>query len=304
MLDEPDSSQGGSARRIRMQIVMTSPEFAAELLSRRTCNRPVNRGNVSALAESMVCGRWQLTHQGIALDGPLETGAVIDGQHRLHAVVMANTTVPMMVFENMSRETLPVLDTGRRRSAADTLSLSGEKDAGLLASTVRHVHLYLSLPNAPWTGPKARMSNDQVLETLAKDPDGYRRAAAVGRRLGAQIHILPTAAAVGYYVTVGGSTSATWVEEWLSGLASGADLPQGDARLALRNAMTAPGRSSRRRRSTRPQAGLYVKAWNHWVEGNDVSKLAMPKNGKLPQPLRPGDLAITPDSSRWRSQSP
>ncbi|MER7916541.1 MULTISPECIES: hypothetical protein [unclassified Streptomyces] len=201
----------------------------------------------------------------------------------------------------MSRETLPVLDTGRRRSAADTLSLSGEKDAALLASTVRHVHLYLNLPNAPWTGPKSRMSNDQMLEALAKDPDGYRRAAAVGRRLGAEIHILPTAAAVGYYVTVDGSTSATQVEEWLSGLASGADLSQGDARLALRNAMSVPGRSSRRRRTTRPRTGLYVKAWNHWVEGSAVHKLSMPKNGKLPGPVRLRDLEITPDSSRWRS---
>ncbi|MFD4789315.1 hypothetical protein ACFWN1_20110 [Streptomyces sp. NPDC058459] len=268
-------------------VVMMTVELAAELLSRENFNRRLNRGHVATLAASMVRGHWQVTHQGIALDGPLATGSVIDGQHRLHAVVEAGVAVPMLVFEHVSRDTFRVLDTGQRRTAADALSLKGESNSQLLASTVRHVHLYLNVPVGQWIGPKARMTNDQILEALEKDPDGYREAAAVGRKLGPKALIIPTAAAVGYYVTVDGSTPRTRVDEWLSGVASGANLSGGDPRLALcRTLINARGRGNQRRRSTRAQSGLYVKAWNHWMEGDEITELKMAKNQRLPKPFR------------------
>ncbi|MET8693924.1 hypothetical protein ABZV65_15490 [Streptomyces bauhiniae] len=271
------------------RVVLMTVQLATELLSRENFNRRLNRGHVATLAASMVRGHWQLTHQGIALDGPLETGSVIDGQHRLRAVVEADVSVLMLIFENMPRETFRVLDTGQRRTAADALSLNGEDNAQLLASTVRHVFLYLNLPLGEWIGTKARMTNDQIIEALAKDPDGYRDAAAIGRVIGPKLLMIPTAAAVGHYVTVDGSTPRMRVEEWLSGLTSGANLAMEDPRLALRDAITrSRGRSSQRRRSTRTQAGLYVKAWNHWIRGDEVPKLTMPKNQKLPNPFRLG----------------
>ncbi|MBJ7901879.1 hypothetical protein IF655_01000 [Streptomyces sp. DSM 110735] len=290
-MQDMDSS-GMEQWNVAGRAVPMTPSLASDLLSRKTSNRRLYRGHVAALADSMLRGNWQLTHQGIALDGPLETGGVVDGQHRLHAVVKSGMTIPMMVFENVPPETFPVLDTGLRRSAADALSLNGEKDPALLASTVRHVHLYLNFPTESWTGSRARMTNDQVLEALAKDPDGYRQAASIGRQLGPKIFIIPTAAAVGYYVTVDAGTPPRRVDEWLSGLASGAFLGPGDSRLALRNAIAASqGRSSHRRRSTRVQAGLYVKAWNFWLDGREVSTLRLPKSGNLPQPVR---LAASP----------
>lgn len=62
-----------------------------------------------------------MTHQGIALDGPLGSGKLIDGRHRLNAIVKADIEVPVLVFENVPQNTLSVLDTGKRRSGVTRL---------------------------------------------------------------------------------------------------------------------------------------------------------------------------------------
>ncbi|MGW9453042.1 hypothetical protein [Streptomyces sp. NPDC055632] len=270
-----------------MQIVMITPELAADFLSRETHNRRLDRSYVALLAASILRGHWQLTHQGIAMDGPLSTGTVIDGQHRLHAVVKAGVAVPMVVFEHMPRETFSVLDTGRRRSSADALSLGGEKDPTLLASTIRHVHLYREVPEPGWGGARGRLTNDQILEKFAEEPDRYRRAVQVGRNIAKNVFMIPTAASMAYFITVEPSTPQVRVDEWVNGLVSGANLDVGDPRLALSKALAgqrARG-SDRRRRSTHGEVGLYLKAWNAWVTGRPVRNLRFSKKEKLPLPV-------------------
>ncbi|MFD4315203.1 hypothetical protein [Streptomyces sp. NPDC058548] len=289
MLDDKNQSVPYQAS---MQVVLVTPELAAVLLERESHNRRVDQGHVALLAAAIQRGHWQLTHQGIALDGSLSDGAVIDGQHRLRAVVKAGTAVPMVVFEHVPRETFSVLDTGRRRSSADALALGGESDPTLLAATVRHVHLYRSVSEPSWSGPRGRLTNDQILEKFAEDPDRYRQAVHAGRVIAKHAFMMPTAAAVGYFVTVEPSTPQARVDEWVAGLTSGANLGLGDARLALRKALAGlrTRRSELRRRSTRGEVGLYLKAWNCWVLGRGVRTLRFGKKDKLPAPapLLPG----------------
>ncbi|MFF3762069.1 hypothetical protein [Streptomyces sp. NPDC002185] len=289
MIDDKNESVPHQAS---VRVVLVTPELAAELVARESHNRRVDQGHVAILAAAIQRGHWQLTHQGIALDASLSDGAVVDGQHRLYAVVKADIAVPMVVFEHVPRETFSVLDTGRRRSSADALALGGESDPTLLASTVRHVHLYRTFSEPSWAGGRGRLTNDQVLEKFAEDPARYRLAVQAGRIIAKHAFMIPTAAAVGYFITVEPSTPQTRVNEWVAGLTSGANLGLGDARLALRRALAGQRtrRSELRRRSTRGEVGLYLKAWNYWILGREVRTLRFGKKEKLPAPapLLPG----------------
>jgi hypothetical protein len=110
-------------------VKQVTPEMAAKWLEGNTHNRPLNEAAIDRLVRDMQSGRWRLTHQGIAFD---ENDILIDGQHRLWAVVISNVTVPMRVFFNESAASMAAVDTGHIRSNLDVMHLTG--DAGKVTS--------------------------------------------------------------------------------------------------------------------------------------------------------------------------
>ncbi|MFF7414870.1 MULTISPECIES: hypothetical protein [Streptomyces] len=278
---EPEEPEGNFVSR----IVKVTPEIAATFLSRDSVNRRLDMGQVRALAETILRGEWKLTHQGIAFD---ETGALLDGQHRLHAIIEANAPVEMLVFDGVARDVFPVLDTGKRRSAADTLLSTGAKYLHLLSSTIRHVILFKTMPHDPWSGARAHVSNDRILAAYNEDRDRYGEAVTIGRELSKHLFASQTAAAVGFFVTTDVAPAAD-IDEWISGLKSGASLDPGDARLALREVpRDTQKRGSKRRMGMRDQVAIYIKAWNAWVEPEKASELRLRrlrKREKMPIPV-------------------
>lgn len=104
-------------------VIQVTPEIAEDWLTHcNTHNRKLMDNHVEYLGREMKAGRWRLTHQGIAFSS---NRVLLDGQHRLWAVVMSGITVPMRVFVNEPSEAMEVLDTGQRRSNDQILSLSG-----------------------------------------------------------------------------------------------------------------------------------------------------------------------------------
>jgi hypothetical protein len=95
-----------------------TPEKAAELLSHNFSNRPVRKNHVSGLASAIKRGEWRLTHQGIAVS---ESGGLVDGQHRLHAIIQAGVPVTAIVVRGVDASTFDSIDIGERRSLSDTL---------------------------------------------------------------------------------------------------------------------------------------------------------------------------------------
>jgi hypothetical protein len=96
---------------------------AARWLDGNTHNRPIRDSVVNRFIRDMRAGRWRLTHQGIAFDAD---GMLIDGQHRLWAVMLAGVTISMRVFFNEPIENMKAVDIGQTRSNFDVLHLTGE----------------------------------------------------------------------------------------------------------------------------------------------------------------------------------
>ena len=110
------------------KVVTVTPEMAREWLTKNmSSNRPVLRSTVHGYARMMRTGGWKLTHQGIAFD---QNGELIDGQHRLHAVIEANVPVEMNVTYDVERKPGEVftIDMGRKRTYANVAQMSGILD--------------------------------------------------------------------------------------------------------------------------------------------------------------------------------
>lgn len=120
---------------VRFTFVQVTPELAADWLMANHRNRKLREDAVNGYVLDMKNGAWMTTHQGIAFD---DADNLIDGQHRLQALVRAKSPVLMLVSsgwpaEKEKRKTMDAVDRGRARTLADQLHLQHDvpkKQAG------------------------------------------------------------------------------------------------------------------------------------------------------------------------------
>lgn len=106
---------------MKTEVMLVTPVQAKKWLERNTDNRDIRHSVVTGLAESIRRGEWILSHQGIAFS---KTGRLLDGQHRLLAVVESGISVRMSVTFGVEEDAFKVMDIGNRRSVHDILGTS------------------------------------------------------------------------------------------------------------------------------------------------------------------------------------
>jgi hypothetical protein len=123
---------------VKFEIEKITPDEARALIDRTASlgfnNRSIQRSRVEKLAHAIVTGQWQVTHQGIAIGAD---GGVLDGQHRLHAIVMADQAIETLIARETDPDTFTVLDTGAARTTADTLRIAGFSNPNNVSAMVR-----------------------------------------------------------------------------------------------------------------------------------------------------------------------
>lgn len=102
---------------MKTELKTITPKEAQRIID--TCNidnRRVRENNVKWLSDQMLRGEWLLTHQGIAFS---DSGKLLDGQHRLLAVIKSNKPAQFMVTHGLDENAFKAIDCGERRSLAD-----------------------------------------------------------------------------------------------------------------------------------------------------------------------------------------
>ena len=92
---------------IKTSYVLVTPETAAEMLKHNTGNRILRPAAIATMAAQMRAGQWTTTHQGIAFDAD---GNLLDGQHRLHAIVKAGAPILLAVSRGVPSAAFKVMD--------------------------------------------------------------------------------------------------------------------------------------------------------------------------------------------------
>jgi hypothetical protein len=107
---------------ITSTIETITPAIAAAYLGRRNgYQRTVRSRTVRRYADDMVAGRWGLTHQGIAFD---QDDQLVDGQHRLEAVVLSQQTLQMMVTRGVPSDEFTRIDIMLPKQVHDVTDFS------------------------------------------------------------------------------------------------------------------------------------------------------------------------------------
>lgn len=116
---------------MRTEVIKITPEKANEFLGKNIVNRNIRDKRVNQYVKEMQNGRWELNGESIKFN---DKGELIDGQHRLTAIVKSGMAIDMCVVWDVPSE-VTILDRGSGRSTADTLIISG-MDKKLANSTV------------------------------------------------------------------------------------------------------------------------------------------------------------------------
>jgi len=109
-------------RQPTVELVNVTPDMAAtwlEQTNRR--NRKIKESIVVRYSRDMRDDKWILTHQGIAFS---PDDILLDGQHRLWAVVESGRTIAMHVWRNITDEAMMVIDSATGRSMTDILNIA------------------------------------------------------------------------------------------------------------------------------------------------------------------------------------
>jgi hypothetical protein len=108
---------------LEAKVEIIDPRMAVDYLSRNKLNRPLRMKWVLALSRQMKTnGEWHLSGEPIIFG---QSGNLLDGQHRLKALIHSETSHKFLVVRNAKDETFTTIDTGQKRSPKDALYIAG-----------------------------------------------------------------------------------------------------------------------------------------------------------------------------------
>ena len=238
-----------------------TPGLAKEYLKRNNNNRPQSSNWAHKLKERILNGEWGINGETIKFD---TDGNLIDGQHRLMAVVLADSSIESFVIRGLPSTAFGTIDDGKKRSGGDVLAVKGEKHYKLLAAILNLLGYYYSIGRPD--PHKRSFSNKDILVLLDRYPDArisakfsmgiYRRMDFISTSINGFCHYLFTKV-----------SSQDEAENFLSNLASGANLEENSPILKLRDKLKYERQIQRLKYDNNYWAHLMIKAWNMYRKG-------------------------------------
>lgn len=278
---QPEELLRPHATMAAFRVTMT-PVLAAVILDRNGAIRRLRETRVRFWAAEIAAGRWQVTHQGIALD---TDGVLLDGQHRLAGIIAAAQAVEMMVTVGADRSTFSVIDTGAVRSVGDVLAGAGVTGSGT-PSIGALVRLLLAYDQGAAL-ERRRYGNDQLVHAAEQaGPDKLADAYDAARRLKRGASIPYASGGVLAYLLVNRQPDTDLAASYLDGIMSGVDLHSLDPRLAIYRYFTVSRRGLKR---TAPEdLAVLLKGWRFHATNRAVQMVAFRKGEAMPTLYQPG----------------
>jgi hypothetical protein len=250
-------------------LVTITPKLAEAFLENNHTNRPLKPRHIAGLTQSMKEGDWKINGDTICVS---KSGTIIDGQHRLHAIVKSQTTIQSWIIAGLDEDVFNTIDIGKKRTVADTLACRGEKNTTTLASSLRLLNEYYC--GAVETNPLC--STSDIEKVLEEHPDMRE---SIFQSKG--IKGLATPAVITTCNYLFRKTSRLLAASFFTQLSQGTGLERGYPIHTLRERLVSNA-LSKSKLSTPYIFGLFILAFNHYVRGTKVFVLKLEqKDGKM-----------------------
>ncbi len=145
-----------------MKITLT-PKMAKEWLLSNTKNRPLRKATVTRYANEINKGNWVYNGESIKISS---SNVIIDGQHRLHAVVLSGKSIDIELLTELSDDVFCTIDQGKTRTNSDNFALKEVENYTAVASAINA--FYCLNIKTPKSVNSSRLSKKETYEYYIK----------------------------------------------------------------------------------------------------------------------------------------
>lgn len=253
---------------MKVEQVTITPDLALDILTKNESNRKVNNRIVKNYAHAMKNGDWKLNGESIKYN----KHRLIDGQHRLLACIEAEVPFTTMVITDIDSDVFDSIDIGYKRPAGQIFGMKGEKNANLLAATVKCVKAYYA--GEPIT--RSPYSTIDLERELEKRPDIRESVTKMSNSSNIPF-LTKSVAATAHYIF--SDIDYRTAEQFFAGLIEGIGLESHSPILLLRNKLI-KNMNSAAKLGNDVKLGLTIKAWNYYRTGKHPRLLSYNPSGE------------------------
>jgi len=155
---------------MKAEIVLMTPEMAAQILRKNTHNRELKKSTMHAYVHQMRSKLWLENGEPIIIAA---NGILMNGQHRLNACITAKFSWEVPLITEVEESSMVTLDTGTNRTMGDLLKLNGFKDVNNMAGLVKSIIGYgRNLAVGDNSSKSVKISNNMGLQYAQKNHEG------------------------------------------------------------------------------------------------------------------------------------
>ena len=268
-----------------MEMILVTPAVALNFLTNNRKNRTIRRQRVLQYARSMEHGRWMHTGEPIMFD---TDGNLINGQHRLIAIVLSGKSIWMFVCDDLPSDVRTVIDGNKPRSAADLLLYARDIVGGTQqAAVLRAMYGYGTMQKTS-TAVLPLLDNQVFLNAWDKYVDSilFTYSGVSSSKAPLTAPMLSVVARAYYH-----GEDPTLLKQFLhivkTGLTDNISQRTNAPQILRTWILTATGIGGVRRRTTRAGSWSYrqelvlrtERALKHFIENKNISMILLPKQG-------------------------
>lgn len=244
------------------RFMLVTPEVAGDWLPLNIRNRSLRDNRVRRYAAAMEAGQWDNNGESIKFDW---NGYLVDGQHRLAAVILSGTSHLMLVVKGLDPSVFDTIDVGAPRVVGDALYIMGHTNSMHVGAALGMLYRY-RLQGTLNRPPNPLLPTIKSLEGLLEQEPGIEQAVPLAVKLAHRLHIgIGTAALL---IHLMGEKDEEDAKAFWENVLSGEDLKKDSPIFRLRERLMAKGRLQ----PTEVMV-ISIKAWNAWRKGETMQTL-------------------------------
>ena len=260
----------------QVKVESWTPQKAKTILAKGGPNRRVSENTVNRYATAMADGRWSMNGETIKIS---RAGKLLDGQHRLQAVILSGKKVEILTVRGLMPKTQATVDDGFKRNLAHVLDIAGEKHSTTLSFSLSLLRRWDNdtlnqVRSRSGRGPR----RDECVDMLQKYPGirdyvGHKFTTASKRTIGSAGLF-----AVCWYIC--SQNNKDLADFFFEQLATGVGLGASDPVYLLRERLLTSKltKDPRHKLDTLQKLTLISYAWNASVEKRPLKQLKLSKD--------------------------
>lgn len=273
----------------KLEIITVTPAMATQLLELNELNRPLSGSHVQRIADQITAGKWKFNGDTIKI---ANDDSVLDGQHRLWAVVESGCSIDTIIVHGIEREAFATIDTLRKpRSVGDTLAINGLlRYRNIAASALQWLIRYQRGILTEYKAPKHRIENSDVEEAFRHHPQiGTAAERAVSLRG------LANPSVMGFFYYLLSGQNEELAETMMSTLSDPTEVSVDDPFFRLRAYFVA---DHHKRKEPVTTIALAIKAANAAYRNQKIQRLNWKSSGKQAEELPKLNVSSNARSSK------